>query len=73
MQGASGSRSARRSVPGATSVTPPSGRVLRSSERRRESVPQREEPAESSSTDDDPATPEEHRLGGHASSKRPRT
>ncbi|KAH7864252.1 hypothetical protein Vadar_027471 [Vaccinium darrowii] len=69
-EGASGSR---RSTPRVTSVTPPSGRVLRSSERRRESVQQREEPAESSSTDDDPATPEEYRPRGSVPPKRPRT
>ena len=73
VQGASGSRSVRRSTPRATSVTPPSGRVLRSSERLRESVPQREEPAESSSTDSHPSTPEEYRHLGHAPPKRPRT
>ncbi|KAH7849478.1 hypothetical protein Vadar_018461 [Vaccinium darrowii] len=65
-QRASGSRSVRRSTPRATSVTPSSGRVLRSSERRRESVPQREEPAESSSTDSHPSTPEEYIHLGHA-------
>ncbi|KAH7858103.1 hypothetical protein Vadar_020029 [Vaccinium darrowii] len=72
-EGASGSGSARRSTPRVTSVTPPSGRVLRSSERRRESVQQREEPAESSSTDDDHATPEEYRPRGSVPPKRPRT
>ncbi|KAH7845092.1 hypothetical protein Vadar_014966 [Vaccinium darrowii] len=72
-EGASGSGSARRSTPRVTSVTPPSGRVLHSFERRGESVHQREEPAESSSTDDDHATPEEYRPRGSVPPKRPRT